>query len=78
MARKLRTRPGKAAYGRRKAIVEPASGQIMTCQNGRRLLLRGENGARGEWRLLAACHSLRKIFRHAGTAGTAALAGLAS
>jgi hypothetical protein len=47
----------------------------MTCQNGRQLLLRGEDGARGEWRLLAACHNLRKIFRHAGTTGLAALAG---
>ncbi len=75
MARKLRTKPGKAAYSRRKAIVETVFGQIMTCQHGRQLLLRGENGARGEWRLLAACHNLRKIFRHAGTAGLAALAG---
>jgi transposase len=74
MARKLRTKPGKAAYSRRKAIVEPVFGQIMTCQNGRRLLLRGEDGARAEWRLLAACHNLRKIFRHAGTAGLTALA----
>jgi transposase len=72
MARKLRTKPGKAAYARRKAIVEPVFGQIMTCQNGRQLLLRGENGARGEWRLLAACHNFRKAFRHAGTAGLAA------
>ncbi|MEV8325645.1 hypothetical protein [Kitasatospora sp. NPDC056731] len=46
-----------------------------TCHNGRRLLLRGEDGPRGEWRLLAACHNLRKIFRHAGAAGTAAPAG---
>ncbi|MGI5133807.1 transposase [Streptomyces sp. CA-106110] len=75
MARKLRTKPGKAAYSRRRAIVEPVFGQIMTCQNGRRLLMRGENGARGEWRLLAACHNLRKIFRHAGTAGLTALTG---
>lgn len=74
LARKLRTKPGKAAYARRKAIVEPVFGQIMTCQNGRQLLLRGEEGARGEWHLLAACHNLRKIFRHAGTAGIAALA----
>lgn len=74
MARKLRTKPGRAAYSRRKAIVEPVFGQIMTCQNGRQLLLRGEDGARGEWRLLAACHNLRKIFRHAGTAGLTALA----
>ncbi|WP_457034147.1 transposase [Kitasatospora sp. P5_F3] len=75
MARKLRTKPGKAAYSRRKAIVEPVFGQIMTCQTNRQLLLRGEDGARGEWRLLAACHNLRKIFRHTGTTGLAALAG---
>ncbi|WP_438802021.1 IS1182 family transposase [Actinospica durhamensis] len=71
MARKLRTKPGRAAYARRKATVEPVFGQIMTCQDGRELLLRGEEGACGEWRLLAACHNLRKIFRHAGTAGLA-------
>ncbi|GAA1227337.1 hypothetical protein GCM10009665_17320 [Kitasatospora nipponensis] len=35
MARKLRTKPGRAAYAQRKAIVEPVFGQIMTCQNGR-------------------------------------------
>lgn len=75
MARKLRTKPGKAAYRRRKAIVEPVFGQIMTCHNGRRLLLRGEDGARAEWRLLAACHNFRKAFRYAGSAGIAALAG---
>ncbi|MET7517938.1 IS1182 family transposase [Streptomyces sp. NPDC005480] len=72
MARRLRTKPGRAAYSRRKAIVEPVFGQIMTCHNGRQLLLRGENGARGEWRLLAACHNLRKIFRHIKTTGLAA------
>ncbi|MBT2607186.1 IS1182 family transposase [Streptomyces sp. ISL-87] len=75
MARKLRTKPGKAAYRRRKAIVEPVFGQIMTCQNGRRLMLRGEDGARGEWRLLAACHNFRKIFRHTATTGLAAATG---
>lgn len=75
MARKLRTKPGKAAYRRRKAIVEPVFGQIVTCQNGRRLLLRGQTGARGEWRLLAACHNLLKVFRYAATAGLAAATG---
>ncbi|MER5917933.1 IS1182 family transposase [Streptomyces sp. NPDC001982] len=74
MAHKLRTKTGRKAYSRRKAIVEPVFGQIMTCQNGRQLLLRGEDGARGEWRLLAACHNLRKIFRYAGTTGLAAAA----
>lgn len=72
MARKLRTKPGRAAYAQRKAIVEPVFGQIMTCQDGRRLLLRGEPAARAEWRLLAACHNLRKIFGHVGTTGLAA------
>ena len=67
MARKLRTKPGKAAYSRRKAIVEPVFGQIMTCQNGRRLLLRSEDGAHGEWQLLAACHNLRKSPRRPST-----------
>jgi transposase len=75
MARRLRTKPGKAAYRRRKAIVEPVFGQIMTCQNGRRLMLRGEDGARAEWRLLAACHNLRKIFRHTATTGLATAIG---
>ena len=72
MARKLRTKPGRAAYRRRKAIVEPVFGQIMTCQNGRTLLLRGEHAARSEWRLLAACHNLLKVFRHLAANGLAA------
>jgi len=75
MARKLRTKPGSAAYRRRKAIVEPVFGQIITCQNGRTLLLRGEDAARGEWRLLAACHNLLKIFRHIGTSALATTTG---
>jgi transposase len=75
MARKLRTKPGQAAYRRRKAIVEPVFGQIITRQNGRTLLLRGEAGARGEWRLLAACHNLLKVFRHLGANGLAAATG---
>ena len=47
----------------------------MTCQNGRTLLLRGENGARGEWRLLTACHNLLKVFRHLTASGLAAATG---
>jgi transposase len=62
MARTLRTKPGRAAYARRKAIVEPVFGQISTCQNGKQLLLRGLDGARGEWLLTCAGHNLRKVF----------------
>jgi IS5 family transposase len=62
MARKLRTKPGRAAYNRRKAIVEPVFGQMKTVQGAGRLLLRGLEPARAEWRLLAACHNLRKLW----------------
>lgn len=56
---------------RSKAIVEPVFGQLVTVHNARRLLLRGIEAARGEWRLLAACHNLRKIFNHIGISGPA-------
>jgi hypothetical protein len=68
MARKLRTKPGRTAYARRKAIVEPVFGQISTLQ-GKHVLLRGLDNARGEWKLITACHNLRKLHGHLGTAG---------
>lgn len=71
MARKLRTKKGKAAYARRKVIVEPVFGQMKTTQGAGRLLLRGHAQARAEWRLLAACHNLRKLAGFAGTAKVA-------
>lgn len=74
MARKLRTKKGKAAYARRKTIVEPVFGQIDTCQGGKKVLLRGLDAADAEWALLAACHNLRKLFGHTGTTGLAQLA----
>jgi hypothetical protein len=48
MARKLRTKPGHAAYARRKAIVEPVFGQMSTLQNAQQSLLRGLDAARNE------------------------------
>jgi transposase len=68
MARKLRTKKGKTAYARRKVIVEPVFGQMKTTQGADRLLLRGRHDARSEWRLLAACHNLRKLAAFTGTA----------
>jgi len=68
MARKLRTKAGKGAYARRKAIVEPVFGQIHTLQ-GKYVLLRGLDNARQEWNLLATCHNLRKLHGHLGVAG---------
>ena len=74
MARKLATKKGHAIYARRKAIVEPVFGQMSTLQNGKQLLLRGLDGARGEWLLLAACHNLRKLHGLIGVSGLTALA----
>lgn len=74
MARKLTTKKGRAAYARRKVIVEPVFGQMATLQNAKHLLLRGIDGARGEWLLLAACHNLRKLHGHIGVAGLNGLA----
>lgn len=66
MARKLKTKKGRAVYSRRKAIVEPVFGQIDTVQNGRRLLLRGKEAARSQWRLTCAVHNLLKLHRAGG------------
>jgi len=74
MARKLTTKKGRDAYARRKVIVEPVFGQMATLQNAKQLLLRGLDGARGEWLLLAACHNLRKLHGQVGIGGLAALA----
>lgn len=74
MAHTLASPAGHAVYARRKAIVEPVFGQMSTLQNGQQLLLRGLEAARQEWRLLAACHDLRKLHRHLGVSGLAGLA----
>lgn len=63
MARRLKTKRGRAAYARRKAIVEPVFGQIHTRQ-GKRLLLRGLTKATHEWELIAGCHNLLKLFTY--------------
>lgn len=74
MARKLTTKTGRAAYARRKTIVEPVFGQMSTLQNAKQLLLRGHTAARDEWLLLAACHDLRKLHGKIGVSGLGTLA----
>ena len=66
MARKLKTKQGRAVYARRKAIVEPVFGQMHTVQDARRLLLRGEQAARAQWRFQCAIHNLLKLHRAGG------------
>ena len=61
MARRLRTKAGRTDYARRKAIVEPAFGQMKVRQAAGHLRLRGLAGAQGEWTLHVICHNLRKL-----------------
>ncbi len=65
MRRKLSTKAGKRAYAQRKAIVEPAFGQIKEASlEFRRFSFRGLNKVSGEWLLVCAAHNLLKIVRN--------------
>lgn len=68
MARKLRTKRGRAHYARRKAIVEPVFGQLKEASGFRRFSLRGRPKVTAEWHLVCAVHNLGKLFR-SGRAG---------
>jgi len=74
MARRLRTKPGRVDYARRKAIVEPVFGQMKVRQHAGHLRLRGIVGAQGEWTLHAICHNLRKLANAADVANRVTLA----
>lgn len=65
MRRKLRTKNGKAFYAQRKAIVEPAFGQIKEASlEFRRFSFRGLSNVQREWLLVCAAHNLLKVVRH--------------
>jgi hypothetical protein len=68
MARRLRTKKRRADYARRKAIVEPAFGQMKVRQHAGELRLRGRAGAQGEWTFHVICHNLRKLANAGGMA----------
>jgi hypothetical protein len=64
MRRKLSTKKGKKFYAQRKAIVEPAFGQIKEANLAfRRFSFRGLKRVDGEWLLVCAAHNLLKIIR---------------
>jgi transposase len=65
MARKLKTKAGRAVYSRRKAIVEPVFGQVKGARGLRGILRRGIEAARDEWALICTTHNLLKLFRFA-------------
>ena len=63
MDRKLRSVAGQAIYALRKTIVEPVFGQTKSVRGLDRFLLRGQDGADGEWSLMATTHNILKLFR---------------
>jgi hypothetical protein len=63
MARKLRTKRGRAEYARRKAIIEPVFGQIKQGRGFRQFLMRGLRKMKAEWKLVCLTHNLLKLFR---------------
>lgn len=69
MARKLKTKRGRAAYARRKQTVEPVFGQIKEVRAFRRFLLRGLQAVRGEWMLICLGHNLLKLHRAGAAIG---------
>jgi hypothetical protein len=62
-ARPRRTEAGRAVYKMRKAIVEPAFGQIKEVRGFRRFSLHGKENVRREWKLVCAVSNLLKLFR---------------
>lgn len=67
MHRRLASRPGRARYRRRGAIVEPVFGQLKAARGVRRLQRRGLVACQSEWRLLCMTHNLLKLWRHRTT-----------
>jgi transposase len=72
MRRKLHTKAGKMAYAQRKAIVEPAFGQIKeACLEFRRFSFRGLKKVHREWLLVCAAHNFLKVIRRRSGRSTA-------
>lgn len=71
MARKLRTKKGRAMYAKRKGMIEPIFGQLKQVLGLRQFSMRGLASMRGEWRLMATVHNLLKLWRHGQRVGMA-------
>lgn len=63
MARKLRTKQGRAEYGKRKVTAEPIFGQIKGPLGFRQFLLRGHQNVTAEWKLVCTASNILKLFR---------------
>jgi hypothetical protein len=61
MAEKLRSAAGKAAYRKRKWIVEPPNGWIKQVLGFRQFSLRGRERVQAEWQLVCLALNLRRM-----------------
>ena len=68
MARKLKTKKGRAVYARRKTIVEPVFGQIDHRPGRQTAPAPRQDAARAQWRFNCAVHNLLKLHRNGGLA----------
>jgi len=62
MARKLRTKKGRATYAQRKWITEPVFGQIKRGMGFTQFLLNGIDKMRSEWRMVCMAHNVKKLW----------------
>ncbi len=62
MARKLRTKTGRATYAQRKWITEPVFGQIKRGLGFTQFLLNGIDKMRSEWRMVCMADNMRKLW----------------
>ena len=68
MGHRLQTKAGKALYALRKQIPEPVFGIIKSVMNFRQFSLRGQEKARGEWKLVTMSWNIKRMFALAGAA----------
>ena len=61
MRHRLKTRAGRASYGKRKQTVEPVFGIIKAGMRLRQFLLRGLEAVRGEWSLVTMAWNIRRM-----------------
>ena len=63
MARRNRTKKGRAEYTRRKVIIEPVFGEIKEGMGFHKFLLCGLENMQGEWNFVCLTYNLLKLFR---------------
>ena len=65
MDRKLATQRGRRLYEQRRWMIEPVFGDVKENRGIRRFMRRGIVACASEWKLIAATHNLKKLYRRA-------------